>query len=475
MKQYAWMPIVILALAVVASPCRAQDTSPWHFPIRGADLIQLVDYSPFHSRPRVTLGAPCTQCPTPYKLPGIVDPKSADPKLPDPKSPDPTTPPTSPEQALTGAGEFKETQGHLNSVFAGAGAGGAVSGDPFLTSIITPLVLPGLFNSGSSQFALPLDRIFFDYGFFNGVGVFGVGSSAPQLVKRQFQDPVFIPGPSPGFGGKTIFVTRTETFVQQSTAMVPGFNLNSFNLGIEKTFFGGMASAYVAVPLLYATENITGQQINGLGDVNAGIKMILSQDVNGNTLTGGLTVAFPTAHAATSSSVIQSQNGNGDTLVTSTTTRINPTFFQPYAAGFMSFDRLFIHDYFGFIIPTDDRVSTFINNDFTIGYQLYRSNNPNSVLTSVTPMMAAQAIIPLNHVGTPSNASTATFVPFDQNGQLPTPVAPTNFLFSSQVFMVGGVQVGIGDRLFLSANVVIPVCGPRSYPAAGTFGLNYLY
>jgi hypothetical protein len=41
--------------------------------------------------------------------------------------------------------------------------------------------------------------------------------------------------------------------------------------------------------------------------------------------------------------------------------------------------------------------------------------------------------------------------------------------------MVGGVQVGIGDRLYLSANVVIPVCGPRAYPAAGTFGLNYLY
>src|SRR5436190_18336528 len=105
MKRYTWMPIGILALAAIASPCRAQDTSPWHFPIRGSDLIYLVNYSPFHSRPRVTLGTPCAPCPTPYMLPGIGDPKLPDPKSVDPKSVDPKSPdaaspttPTSPEQ-----------------------------------------------------------------------------------------------------------------------------------------------------------------------------------------------------------------------------------------------------------------------------------------------------------------------------------------------------------------------------------------
>ena len=55
------------------------------------------------------------------------------------------------------------------------------------------------------------------------------------------------------------FVVETETFVQQSSAIVSGFNLNSFNLGIEKTFWSGMASAYVTVPFLVATDNITRQ------------------------------------------------------------------------------------------------------------------------------------------------------------------------------------------------------------------------
>lgn len=476
-----WTLAGMLTMAVLASPCSAQDTSPWHFPIRSSDLIHLVNHSPFHSRPRPMLGAPCAPCPTPYMLPGV-DPKSTDPKLPDPSTP--TTPsPTSPEQALSGAGEFKETPGHLNSVFAGAGVGGAVSGDPFLTSIITPLVMPGLFNAGSAQSALPIDRVYFDYGFFNGVGVYGVGSSAPQLVRRQVRVPVPPPPPSNGGPSPTptpsplalqSFTVRTETFVQQSSAIVPGFNLNSFNLGIEKTFFGGMASAYVTVPFLYATENITGQQINGLGDVSAGFKMILSQSANGNLLTGGLTVSFPTAHAAESTSLIQSQNGNGDTLLTSTTTRINPTFFQPYAAGLMIFDRVFVHDYFGLIIPTDDRVSTFLNNDFTIGYQLYRADTPR-MISSITPIFACQAVIPLNHVGTPPDPGAVVFVPFDSNGLLPAPAAPTEFLFSTQVFLCGGVQIGLGERLFLSANVVVPVCGPRGYPAAATFGLNYLY
>ena len=240
-----------------------------------------------------------------------------------------------------------------------------------------------------------------------------------------------------------------------------------------------MASVYVTVPFLYATQNVTGQQINGIGDVSAGWKMILRQDpTTGNTLTGGLTVSFPTAHAAVSNSVIQSHNGTGDALQPSTNTRINPTFFQPWAAGLLNFDRVFVHDYLSIIIPTDDRVATFINNDFLVGYNLFRGG-PGRFLSSVTPIIAAQAVIPVSHVGTPTDQAGPVFVPFSSSSSssstLPAPPAPTDFVFSTQLFLCGGVQVGMGERLYFSANAIVPVCGPRGYPVAATFGLNYLY
>jgi len=233
---------------------------------------------------------------------------------------------------------------------AGTGLGGAVTGDPINTAIFTPLILPGLFTSTVGQSAVPVDRVFFDYGYFSGFQVRGVGSSLPKLNRTT----VTTITPPTDSESPPIVTTTVHNSISQSGNPVTGFNLNTFNLGIEKTFLDGLASFYVSVPFLYATQNISGQDITGLSDINVGFKVILYQDrPSGNTFTGGLTVSFPSAHASVSTSFVQSENGNGNQLLPSTSVRVNPTYFQPWVAGLVIFDRFWVHDYFGVVVPTD--------------------------------------------------------------------------------------------------------------------------
>ncbi len=398
------------------------------------------------------------------------------PNTADPNSPA-NTPPGTPD--FTSAGDYKGTTGRANSVFSGTGLGGGVTGDPILTSIFTPLVIPGLFNSTTTQSALPADRVFFDYGYFDSIGVRGVGSSAPQLIRTTTTTPDTKKLVYPDDEGSPYYVTipgtsTTVSTIKQSQNQVAGFNLNTFNIGVEKTFLNGLGSVYVSVPFLYASNNISGQAINGLGDINSGFKVILYQNLQtGTTLTGGFTVSFPTAHAARSVSYIQTDNGDGNSLVQSTTTSINPTFLQPWLASLLIFDRLYVHQYLGTVVPTDPRVATFLNYDFTVGYLLYRSN-VRRFLTSLTSTANIHTLIPLTNRGTPAGQGGEVEVPF-VNGALPPAPAPTNFTFSDQVFASGGFQLGITRAWTFSANVVVPLAAPQGYVIGGTFGLTYFY
>src|ERR1051325_8766968 len=131
MKHLAWVLAGISTLAGLASPCAAQ----------------VLPYRLLPCPPRV--GAPCPPSPT----------APATPETPMPPSPDTAAP------DFTGAGEFKGTAGRTSGVVAGTGLGGAVTGDPTLTTVFTPLILPGLFTASVGQSALPADRVSFEYGY----------------------------------------------------------------------------------------------------------------------------------------------------------------------------------------------------------------------------------------------------------------------------------------------------------------------
>ncbi len=458
MKYLTWMFAGIVVLAGLALPSEAQEKSSW----MTADSLHEILHKPHLPwlRPR-----PSLPLPTSPAMP--ISPDT--PKTPaTPGSTDPSAPTTPPSDApdFSAAGEFKGSTGRSSSVVSGTGLGGGVTGDPFVTTILTPLIIPGLLTSTGTQSAIPIDRVSFEYGYYNRIAVQGVGSSAPVLVRTT----VTVPSVSPG-GRPT---TTTDSKIRQSSAPVDGFNLHTFNLGVEKTCFDGLASVYVSVPFLCATENITGQPISGIGDVNLGFKTILYQGrATGNTLTGGFTVSLPTAHAASSTSYMQDDNGDGNELLPASRISTNPTFLQPWLASLLIFDQLFVHQYLSVVVPTDSRVATFINYDFTLGYQIYRSES-SRLLSSLTPTVSIHTLLPVNHRGVVAGQGIVTEVPFD-NGALPVPPAPSGFLFSDQVFASTGFQVGLVERWMFSANVVVPLAAPRGYQIGATFGLNYYY
>src|SRR5207302_738103 len=130
------------------------------------------------------------------------------------------------------------------------GVGGVTTIQPTVQNTVTPLIIPGFFSATSTQSPIPLDHFSFSYG----------------------------------YDGKS--------------SKAPGYNLSTFNLGVEKTVVDGIASIYVTVPFLQASSNITGQPISGIGDVNIGFKVaVLHDEESKSTAAIGFTAAVPSAHA----------------------------------------------------------------------------------------------------------------------------------------------------------------------------------
>lgn len=338
----------------------------------------------------------------------------------------------------TGGEGFAASNSYFGGGSAAAGAGGAAAtgigaGQP--TNIVPqPLVLPGLLTAANAEPARPLDRVFLSYTYYDHF-----------KVVQTFFDPA----------------TGNPT----GSARVTGFNLNRFDVGAEKTFFDGAASVYVRAPYLDATQNVFGLPLDGAGDISGGLKVVLLHDCDsGSALTAGLTVSAPTARDAILTTGIDRSNPAAPRF---TTTKINPTFIQPWTAGLLALDRLFVQDYLGVIVPTEDKVSTFINNDLTIGYQIYRGDC-EQLLRFVAPTVDVQALIPVNHEG-----SGGAIVPVRPGAGGAIAIgSPT---FPNQVFVTGGVQVGLGERVILSGGVVVPVVGPKAFDVGFTGGINILY
>lgn len=341
---------------------------------------------------------------------------------------------------------------------ATATAGGTTTGFALVGASQSPLILPGLFTAAQAENAIPVDRAYVSYGYFNRF--------------RSVQ---------------TTPLTTTPFFRTTPS----NFDLNTVIFGLEKTFFNGRASAYVRVPFLDATGNNTGASIDGLGDVSAGIKAALFVDAkSGSTLTTGFTVSAPTARDQT---FFFNQNTSGGLLTAPAgTTRVNPTFLQPYVSNIFIRDRFFTQQYVGAIIPTDDRIATLINGDLVTGYQVYRGCS-SSLLNSVTATLGAQALIPVNHQGAqtpafgaglagvtpgviPSFSDGGRVVAFSGQGvQNAQRTQIGGFGFPDQLFLSSGLQYGLGKRALLSTSFVVPVVGPRAYSYGSTVGLNFFY
>jgi len=240
-----------------------------------------------------------------------------------------------------------------------------------------------------------------------------------------------------------------------------GFNLNRYDIGIEKTILGGVASIYVRGPFLDATNNTFNVPLDGPGNVNVGLKVqLFHNEQTGDILSGGFTVAAPTARPGRISqdpfyNFTKAPLDNvalGDVVTTPTTSTIvevNPTFFQPWIATQLNYDNnFFIQGFLGVLIPDDDRVVTTFNPNVSIGYSLYESRCGD--ISSITPIVNVQVLAPVH----------------DNDALLD---------FSDQVFVTPGLQVGLGDRTSVHGGVTIPVAGPNGFDYGATVGINYLY
>lgn len=362
--------------------------------------------------------------PAPSPPPVMGAPPSNDPPLPVQSLP--------PNQALVGAGATPTADG-----------AGATAGTTSVAISQVPLVLPGLLTATNGESARPIDRVFLGYSYMDSF----------YIVRSQL-----------------LFADQPLN----KTTIIPGFNLSRFDAGFEKTFFDGRASIYVRAPFLNATNNISGQALNGLGDVNGGVKYVLLEDAaSRNLVTAGFTAAAPTGHdvqypvavknitITTNANKVSTLSFNPATQVSFST--INPTFLQPWLGAQLNFGRLFIQEYLGVIVPTDNRVATFLNNDLTVGFQLYRGDY---WLSYIMPTLDVQVLAPFNHRGIPPSANPQDIA----NTVIPN--LQPSFGFNDQVVFTESVQFGLGDRTVISGGVITPVSGPRPFNLGWNFGVS---
>jgi hypothetical protein len=368
-----------------------------------------------------------------------------------------------------------------------------------VTHSATPLILPGLFTAAESEVARPVDRVYFTFGFFDHfrVGPTGGATTITGVNPSPGTYPIGAVGtPGPNTGATTVRVVTSplsstdaaDLNLNHGTAVIvvpkvgtvlaskaasgnTGFDLSRYEVGFEKTFFDGAGSVYVRVPGLDATDNTSNVPIDGFGDVSVGFKYAFLRDCDsGSTLTGGLTVSLPTARDTVITTVIV-QNATlvypsrdaspfqaiykgfpnpvltgGTTTVE--TTRINPTYLQPWVAGLLVRDKLFAQEYFGAIVPTDLRIPVYLNENLIAGYELYHCNDEGAKLSSVAPFAGAQALIP---------------------------ASGSSFHFPDQLFLSAGLGVKLGKKFLISGSYVTPVVGPRAFDWGATMSVNYLF
>ncbi len=314
----------------------------------------------------------------------------------------------------------------------------------------TSLILPGFFTAFNVEPATPQTRLFFDYGGFHGFET---------------------TNPATGSG------------------LVKGFNLNLFTVGAELAIPDNGYSIYVRVPIIEASDNTTGGRLNDVGDVSVGFKFaLLEWDQAGTLITVGATAALPTGRELTVTTNRYAFDFDptgtirtlptGQSLPPNYSVGVNPVFLQPWVASLTVQGRLVVTGYGAVVIPTDAHVSTLVNADFSLGWQIYRSCCSSDVVTFITPFVNAEGLIPINHVGTPNGllgqTGTLTAGPtgqlFDSNPQ-------TNYSVNLpyQAFVTGGASFGFGCHSVLTVGAVTPVIGPKAFSVGGVASLNLLF
>lgn len=420
-----------------------------------SDSPPVVEATPPTTSPEVDTGVP-----TP-SLPGLGTEQPIDAVLP--ALPTPLTeeagPPLIPPLSEIGGGLQPMTSGSISTdAFQGDLGAGSVGGGTSLSSL-----------AAQGTFATP--EVFGDS---LGTGILQFSPERPQSPPPLPRPPVPPRPPSPFESARTAALVPSIRAIKisenQSPAprdrMIYQFNfyedvngaINSRFLspitdvkvyrhifGFEKTFFDGMTSFGMRLPLNTVTADSplrdVGRTETDLGNMEIfGKYVLLSDPVNGRLLSTGLSISPSTG---------PSRFAGADYLVA-----LNNTTIQPFVGGIYRSGRVFFQGFLSLEVPFNKNDVTMLYNDYAFGYFLYEAADPNRILSSVVPIVEVHVNTPLNHRGI----------------RLDDPAGTPDF-----VNLTYGTSFQFGQRARLLGAFVTPVTGPRPFDFEVMAAFNLYY
>jgi hypothetical protein len=196
----------------------------------------------------------------------------------------------------------------------------------------------GAFKIAENESPRPIDRVYFNYNYFNNVDL----------------------------GGGTKGTINRETF------------------GFEKTFLDGNASIGVRLPFLTLPGRDNDNGIGDIGDVSLILKYaFINNATTGNVLSAGLVVTAPSSPISLGFDSLQDQ-------------KIHSTVIQPFVSGRVVFGNFFVQGFSSIALPTDSRDVTYLFNDIGLGYVAYRGG-PNDLIRAISPMVEVHIDTPLKN------------------------------------------------------------------------------
>jgi hypothetical protein len=228
---------------------------------------------------------------------------------------------------------------------------------------------------------------------------------------------------------------------------IPSTNLNRETYGFELTYLGGNASFGMRMSSLQTTggSTLNGDDFGGITFI--GKYAVWNDATTGNVVTLGMAVSVPT----------------GSDAVLPDGTRLNPVFLQPFAGTIYNWNNFYGQTFSSLIIPTDDREPLLGTVSIGLGWWVYRTNNPDALLSYAAPFIEGHSTFGLNHHGLDASVNTACLP-----GQ-PLAGFPDTFTLTS------GFHLGLGRRSNLAFGIGIPLTGPNLFDVEAVAQLNWRF
>lgn len=217
------------------------------------------------------------------------------------------------------------------------------SSSSLLSRLGDPIVSRGGLKVADNESAMPTDRVFFDYNYYDRV-----------------------------FGA---------------------VNLDQEIIGFEKTFLGGDASFEMRVPFFQATGGGALDQ-SDVGDLTMILKYAFYRDRQ-NALAAGLAVTVPTGPSLPTVGTFTFNPVTG-TFSMTPGTNVNDTIIQPWLGFLVSSGSWFAQGFSELMVPTIRNDVTAWFNDIQVGYWMMDGYN-YGVVSNVAPVLELHLTSPLDH------------------------------------------------------------------------------